>query len=80
LMCGEEDPTSCHRRRLIGRVLGELGVEVAHVRGDGRRQSEAELEDEERIRFPERFQLRLLEDVEWRSASALISRRPPVVS
>lgn len=81
LMCGEEDPTSCHRRRLIGRVLGALGVEVVHIRGDGRHQSEAEVEAEERIRYPERFQLRLLADrAEWRSVNPLMHRRPPVVS
>jgi uncharacterized protein (DUF488 family) len=43
LMCGEEDPTECHRRRLIGRVLREQGVRVLHIRGDGRVQSEEEI-------------------------------------
>jgi len=44
LMCSEEDPTHCHRRLLIGRVLIERGAELpAHprrrrvaVRGAGR--------------------------------------------
>jgi uncharacterized protein (DUF488 family) len=36
IMCAEEDPKSCHRRLLIGRVLRERGIEVLHIRGDGR--------------------------------------------
>jgi uncharacterized protein (DUF488 family) len=36
LMCGEEDPTGCHRTLLIGRVLHERGTDLAHIRGDGR--------------------------------------------
>ena len=43
LMCGEEDPDECHRRLLIGRVLFERGVRVAHNRGDGRVQTDDEL-------------------------------------
>ena len=35
-----QTPTECHRRLLIGRVLGGRGVEVIHVRGDGRLQSD----------------------------------------
>ncbi len=50
LMCGEEDPTECHRRLLVGRVLGGRGVEVIHVRGDGRLQSERQLAEEEEFR------------------------------
>ncbi|MBI2172497.1 MAG: DUF488 family protein [Chloroflexi bacterium] len=43
VMCSEEDPTHCHRRLLVGRVLGEAGVQVAHIRADGSLQTEAEL-------------------------------------
>jgi len=50
LLCSEEDPSPCHRRLLIGRVLGERGVTVRHIRGDGRLQSERELAEEERFR------------------------------
>ncbi len=78
IMCGEEDPTSCHRRRLIGRVLRERGIEVVHIRGDGRTQTEAEVEREEELRFPDRFQLRLLTiDGAWRSTKP-VSQRPRV--
>jgi uncharacterized protein (DUF488 family) len=44
LCCGEENPTGCHRRLLIGRVMSQLGVEVLHIRGDGSLQTEADLE------------------------------------
>lgn len=44
MMCSEEDPTGCHRRLLVGRVLKEHGVQVDHIRGDGRLQSESDLE------------------------------------
>jgi uncharacterized protein (DUF488 family) len=43
IMCSEEDPTSCHRHLLIGRVLNERGINVLHIRGDGRIQTELEL-------------------------------------
>jgi uncharacterized protein (DUF488 family) len=50
VLCSEEDPTDCHRRRLIGRVLQERGLEVIHLRADGRVQTEEELGREERHR------------------------------
>ena len=50
LMCSEEDPSGCHRRLLVGRVLAERGVRLEHIRGDGRIQTEAELHGEEERR------------------------------
>lgn len=44
IMCSEEDPTGCHRRLLVGRVLKSHGVRLDHIRGDGRLQPEADLE------------------------------------
>ncbi len=43
LMCGEENPTGCHRRLLLGRALIDRGVELLHVRGDGRVERDADL-------------------------------------
>ncbi|HEX2913364.1 MAG TPA: DUF488 domain-containing protein [Chloroflexia bacterium] len=43
IMCSEEDPLNCHRRLLVGRVLKERGINLAHIRGDGALQSEADL-------------------------------------
>lgn len=37
LMCSEEDPTECHRRLLVSRVLIlDHGIDVRHIRGNGR--------------------------------------------
>jgi uncharacterized protein (DUF488 family) len=43
LLCAEENPAACHRRLLIGRVLQEHGIQVDHIRGDGRMQTEEEV-------------------------------------
>ncbi|HZC63175.1 MAG TPA: DUF488 domain-containing protein [Streptosporangiaceae bacterium] len=43
LLCSEEDPARCHRHLLIGRVLGKRGVAVAHIRRDGRIETESDL-------------------------------------
>lgn len=48
ILCAEENPTGCHRRRLVGRVLAEEGVRVAHIRGDGTLNGEAEIAAAER--------------------------------
>jgi uncharacterized protein (DUF488 family) len=43
IMCAEEDPHDCHRRLLIGHELSRCGVEMLHIRADGRVQTEADL-------------------------------------
>jgi len=44
LMCSEEDPTDCHRRLLVSRVLIlDHGIDVLHIRGDGRLDTEDDL-------------------------------------
>lgn len=48
LCCGEADPTECHRRRLIGRVLSERGVRVVHILEDGSLKPEEEMARAER--------------------------------
>ncbi|HET8815463.1 MAG TPA: DUF488 domain-containing protein [Solirubrobacterales bacterium] len=40
IMCSEEDPTSCHRRLLVAKVLLDRGATVAHIRKDGRLETE----------------------------------------
>lgn len=45
IMCGEEDPTECHRRLLVGRVMIGRGWRIEHLRGDGRLVSEDQLSD-----------------------------------
>ena len=43
MLCAEEDPSGCHRRLLVARVLADQGVEVTHIRGDGSTVAETEL-------------------------------------
>jgi len=73
-MCSEEDPTTCHRRLLVARVLTELGVHVVHIRGDGRIQSEDELAAVE----PQ--QTLFAEEAPWRSTRSVSPRRPHATS
>jgi uncharacterized protein (DUF488 family) len=35
IMCSEENPTHCHRRLLVTKVLLDQGLVVSHIRGDG---------------------------------------------
>ena len=52
LLCSEEDPTGCHRRLLVGRVLGERGIAVRHIRGDGSVLTEGEASGDQPVLFP----------------------------
>jgi uncharacterized protein (DUF488 family) len=79
LLCSEEDPASCHRRLLVSRVLAERGVEVLHIRGDSRLQTEAEVREDE-APAGERGQGLLFEVQEtppWRSAQSVSPGRGP---
>ena len=53
LLCSEEDPIVCHRRLLVGRVLGERGIGVRHIRGDGSVQTEGEASGDQPVLFPD---------------------------
>ncbi|MBN1919077.1 MAG: DUF488 domain-containing protein [Verrucomicrobia bacterium] len=79
LLCGEEDPAECHRRLLVGRVLRERGVEVLHIRGDGRVESEHDVcRDEESRRTGGQMQLFDTGEAEaWRSTRSVSPRKAP---
>ena len=82
LLCGEEDPTDCHRRLLIGPVLVERGVELIHIRGDGRAQTEEELVKEQEYQ-KNMGQMSLFEDEEtkeWKSTQSVSPRKAPQTS
>jgi len=82
LLCGEEDPTECHRRLLIGRVLADRGVSVMHIRGDLRVQSEEDVAAEELFRKT-KGQLSLFdmeETDEWKSTQSVLPRKAPTNS
>ncbi len=80
IMCGEEDPAECHRNLLVGRILAEHGVEVLHIRGDGRLQTQAELDRAARGDSP--GQLYLFEEPDepkerqWRSTRSVLHKPP----
>jgi uncharacterized protein (DUF488 family) len=78
ILCSEEDPMDCHRRLLVSRVLGTCGVEVSHIRADGRLQAETEIRREEAVVHPERVQLGLFERTEdvWRSTRSVLPSGP----
>jgi len=61
VMCGEENPASCHRRLLVGRVLQERGVKLLHIRKDGGQQTDEELPGFGRTRRNESLQQGLFE-------------------
>lgn len=71
LMCSEEDPSECHRHLLIGRVMELDGVQVLHLRADGRVQPNAQIiknsaqESSQLSLFPEQ------KEGSWRSAKSI---------
>lgn len=77
LLCSEEDPYNCHRRLLIGRVLDEYGVNVCHIRGTGKIQTEAGLRlhhkmcDQQLSIFSSEG-----ENQQWKSTQSVLRKRP----
>lgn len=39
MMCAEENPSHCHRHKLVEPALIAAGVDIRHIRGDGRLQA-----------------------------------------
>ena len=76
LLCSEEDPCVCHRKLLIGRVLVERGVQVYHIRGDGRIEADADLDRQANQ------QTSLFEEGEdeWKSLRSVSPGNPPQTS
>jgi len=86
LLCSEENPTNCHRRLMLGRVLGEHKVKIIHIRGDGSVESEEKLAKEEEFQKT-KGQMSLLdikeisdslnieETDEWKSTRSVLQKR-----
>ena len=77
MLCAEENPAACHRRLLIGRVLLDRGIQVEHIRGDGRIQTEEEVAAEA---DPDRDQLSLFQKAEaepWKSIPSVLRKKRP---
>lgn len=80
VLCSEENPTDCHRRLLIGRVLSDRRHRLDHIRGDGRVQTESELAQEAASRPRQTLQPTLFsatEETPWRSTRSASRARPP---
>ena len=77
MLCAEENPAACHRRLLVGRVLRDRGIQVEHIRGDGRIQTDDEVAVEAN---PQQNQLALFEKAEaqpWKSIPSVLPRKRP---
>jgi uncharacterized protein (DUF488 family) len=78
ILCSEEDPTNCHRRMLIGRVLHGEGVKVLHIRGDGRIQTEEQVAQEEEFQRTkgQASLFDMQESKEWKSTQSVLQKNP----
>src|SRR4029077_8275869 len=77
MLCAEENPAECHRRLLVGRGLLDHGIQVEHIRGDGRIQTEEEVAAEV---DPNRDQLSLFQKAEaepWKSIPSVLRKKRP---
>jgi uncharacterized protein (DUF488 family) len=77
LLCSEEDPTQCHRRLLVARVLADEGIDVMHIRADGRLQSESDLAGRQKVSSmaqPGLFDA--AEESSWKSTRSVLPARP----
>jgi uncharacterized protein (DUF488 family) len=75
LLCSEENPATCHRRLLIGRVLLRDGIAIDHIRGDGRLQSEQELSQQMNPNNPQMDLFKETEASEWKSIPSVLRKR-----
>ncbi len=74
LLCSEENPSLCHRRLLISRVLYEQGFAVHHIRGSGCVQSESDLRREEDDAQSAQLGLFGEETREWKSIQSVLPK------
>jgi uncharacterized protein (DUF488 family) len=72
IMCSEEDPTKCHRRLLLGRVLADYRIRELHIRGNGLIQTEDELKNQYNNQSTLQLSLFVKEKEEtWKSAEPI---------
>jgi uncharacterized protein (DUF488 family) len=75
LLCSEENPSICHRRLLVARVLYEQGIAVHHIRGSGMVESEQALRDaEEHERQRQRGLFEEEEIPAWKSIQSVLPK------
>lgn len=74
ILCSEEDPSCCHRKLLVGRVLAERGIVLKHIRGDGRIQLDSEVGDKRTLQPHDKGQTVLFHEPGepvWRSIQSV---------
>jgi uncharacterized protein (DUF488 family) len=74
LLCAEEDPKTCHRRLLIGRVLIQRGIRIDHIRGNGQSQPEEELSLSTNFSCQQMDLFRQIEAPEWKSIPSVLRK------
>jgi len=75
LLCSEENPAECHRNLLVGRVLLGRGNKLWHIRGDGRLQSQADLDRESRGHDSrQQFLFEDFKEPQWRSIRSVLPK------
>src|SRR5882672_8115928 len=75
ILCSEENPSSCHRRLLVSRILFERGVRVLHIRANGSVEEESEIRSKMRA-IQQRSLLDPAEDPTWKSPQSVLHRSP----
>jgi len=75
VMCSEEDPTNCHRRLLIARVLADQGVPMLHIRGDDRIQTADDFRHDQQLSLWDDPGKAATEESEWKSIRPVSRRR-----
>ncbi len=74
MLCSEENPANCHRHLLIGVVLAMRGVEVGHIRHDGRVEPDGTLPRPPGMRDDGVMNLFVSENSGWRSLRSVSPR------
>lgn len=74
IMCSEEDPTDCHRRLLVGRVMRRDGYRVLHIRGQGEIMDDVQFDPT--VLQPGLFGLEPGEPAAWKSTRSVLPRSP----
>jgi uncharacterized protein (DUF488 family) len=75
ILCSEENPSSCHRRLLVARVLEKRGAAILHVRGDGSVIREDDLKAAEGAATAQTSLFDAPAEETWRSTQSVSRRR-----
>lgn len=80
IMCSEEDPGVCHRFLLVTRVMEKRGVEIRHIRGDGRIASEEAIRQQSKDDRDQGVLFAEMRNDTWKSLQSVLPKVLPPVS